>query len=50
MTRTESDRRAFIRKFFYADIADPKNYDLVINTGTLTIDAAVEAIRGALYR
>ncbi len=46
--RTESDRRAFVRKYFYADIADPANYDLVINTGTLSIDAAVEAIKGAL--
>ena len=42
--RTESDRRAFIRKYFNADIADPLNYDLIINTGTLSIDDAVNAI------
>ena len=42
--RTESDRRAFIRKYFNADIADPINYDLVVNTGTLEIDNAVNAI------
>ena len=46
--RTESDRRAFIRKYFNADIADPINYDLVINTGALEIDRAVEAVIAAL--
>jgi cytidylate kinase len=46
--RTESDRRAFIRKYFNADIADPINYDLVINTGALEIDKAVEAVIAAL--
>lgn len=42
--RTESDRRAFIRKYFNADIANPTNYDLVINTGSLEIDKAVDAV------
>jgi len=46
--RTESDRRAFIRKYFNADIADPTNYDLVINTEALEIDKAVEAVIAAL--
>ena len=46
--RTESDRRAFIRKYFNADITDPINYDLVINTGALEIDKAVEAVHAAL--
>jgi cytidylate kinase len=45
--RTESDRLAFIRKYFYADIADPSNYDLVINMANLSIAAAVSAIGGA---
>ena len=48
--RTDSDRRAFVRKYFHADITAPVNYDLVINTGTVSIDAAVEAIKGALGR
>lgn len=48
--RTDSDRRAFVRKYFHADITAPVNYDLVINTGTVSIHAAVEAIRGALGR
>lgn len=42
--RTESDRRAFIRKYFYAEIADPVNYDMVINTATLNMDDAAKAI------
>ncbi len=46
--RTESDRRAFIRKYFNADIADPTNYDLVINTATLNLDDAVNVVSAAL--
>jgi cytidylate kinase len=42
--RTESDRRAFIRKYFHSDIADPINYDMVLNTGTLSIESAAAAI------
>ena len=42
--RTESDRRAFIRKYFNADIADPVNYDYVINTGRVRVDDAVRVI------
>jgi len=45
--RTESERRAFIRKYFNADITDPINYDLVLNTGTLSIAAAADAIKSA---
>ena len=46
--RTESDRRAFIRKYFNAEIADPVNYDIVINTGTVGVDDAVSAIAAAI--
>jgi cytidylate kinase len=44
ITRTESERRAFIRKYFNADIADPANYDLVINTETIDIDGAAATV------
>ena len=40
----ESKRRAFIRQSFHADIADPHHYDLVINTGHLPVDQAVDII------
>lgn len=46
--RTESDRRAFIRKYFNADISDPSNYDLVLNSATLSVDDAVNVISAAL--
>jgi cytidylate kinase len=46
--RTESDRRAFIHKYFNAEIADPTNYDLVINTATLSLDDTVTMISVAL--
>ncbi len=46
--KTESDRRAFVRKYFHEDAADAVNYDLVLNTETLNIKAAVEAVKGAL--
>jgi cytidylate kinase len=46
--RTESDRRAFIRKYFNADIEDSTNYDLVINSATLSVDSAVDVISAAL--
>jgi len=46
--KTESDRKAFIKKYFNADIADIFNYDLIINTETLSIDEAVNAVNGVL--
>ena len=46
--KTESNRKAFIRKYFNADIADPNNYDLVINTANLSIDNVTDVIAAAL--
>ena len=46
--RTESDRRAFVRKYFHANIGDPVNYDLIINMANINIAAAAEAVRGGL--
>jgi cytidylate kinase len=47
MIKTESERRAFIRKYFYSDIGEPINYDLLINTDTVSVENAVEAIGSA---
>jgi len=47
MIKTESDRRAFIRKYFNSDISESVNYDLVINTDTVSVENAVEAIGSA---
>jgi cytidylate kinase len=46
--KTESDRKAFIKKYFNEDIQNPLNYDVIINTETLSIDDAVNAVAGAL--
>ncbi len=46
--KTESNRKAFIRKYFNADIADPDNYDLIINTETLSVDHAANVVAAAL--
>jgi cytidylate kinase len=40
----EAKRKAFIRKSFNADIADPINYDLTFNTEFIRYEAAVEAV------
>ncbi|MGA8179652.1 MAG: cytidylate kinase-like family protein [Desulfobacterales bacterium] len=48
--KTESDRKAFIKKYFNDDIRDPLNYDLIINTGAMSIDDAANAVKGALSR
>ncbi|HNR11683.1 MAG TPA: cytidylate kinase-like family protein [Thermodesulfobacteriota bacterium] len=45
--KTESERKAFIRKYFNADNDDPKNYDLLINTEIISVEAAVECIKAA---
>ena len=46
--KNDSDRRSFSRKYFYADVTDPLNYDLVINTARMSIDAGVKSIVAAL--
>ncbi|WP_054033749.1 AAA family ATPase [Desulfatitalea tepidiphila] len=44
----ENRRRAFIRQSFNADIVDPVHYDMILNTGNMNVDAAVEAVIGAV--
>jgi cytidylate kinase len=46
--RTDSDRRAFIRKYFNAEISDPTQYDLVINTENIDIETAAKTVSGAV--
>ena len=48
--RRASKRKAFVRQYFHADISDPKHYDMVINTGKVNVDAAVEAIVAAVMQ
>lgn len=46
--KTESNRKAFIKKYFNEDIQDPLNYDVIINTEGLSIDDAANAVAGTL--
>ena len=46
--KTDAARRSFIRKYFYIDASDPLNYDVVINTGRISYDTAVESIIAGL--
>jgi cytidylate kinase len=43
LLRTESDRSAFVKKYFHADMLDPNQYDLVFNTEQIPLQHAVEA-------
>jgi cytidylate kinase len=45
VTRTDAERKAFIQKYFQADMMDPTNYDLVINTHNIDIDLAARIIK-----
>lgn len=42
--KTESDRQAFIRKYFHQDITDPNGYDLVINSGALSLKEVIDTV------
>ncbi len=46
--KTDADRRSFVRKYFYIDASDPLNYDVVVNTGRISYDTAVESIIAGL--
>lgn len=48
MVSTDANRTAFIRRYFNADAQDPANYDLILNTGTLSVEKAVSIIQSAL--
>ncbi len=45
--RSESDRKAFIRKYFNIDMMDPLNYDLVLNTMNFNLDTAYKIVEEA---
>ncbi len=44
MIRTDANRVAFVKRYFNLDAADPANYDLILNTGTLSVDKTVDII------
>jgi cytidylate kinase len=50
VVKKENDQKAFVRKYFNADVADPKQYDIIINTGSVTIEGGAEAIKVAFEK
>jgi cytidylate kinase len=44
----EAERRAFLRRHFGAELDDPDDFDLVLNTATLGVEGAAEAVCAAL--
>lgn len=47
IVKTEKDRRAFIKKYFNADLTDPINYDLTLNTAHFNVEAVVNIVKEA---
>ena len=48
IARFDDGSREFVRRYFRANIADPVNYDMVINTDHLSIEGAASIIVDAL--
>jgi cytidylate kinase len=48
ITRYDTSRHEFAKRYFQAELEDPLHYDLVINTGRLPFDAAASTIINAL--
>ena len=46
--KNDANRRSFSRKYFYADVTDPLQYDLIINAARVSVDAGVEVVKSAL--
>jgi cytidylate kinase len=47
ITSFDTSRHEFIKRYFQAELEDPLNYDLVINTGRLNFEAAASNIINA---
>ena len=48
--RLERGQADFVERHFHKNIADPHNYDLVLNVGRLGMDAAIELLVNAMKR
>jgi cytidylate kinase len=44
IVKRDGDRKAFVRKYFNVDIADPSYYDMIINTEKVSVTAATESV------
>ncbi|MDD5344721.1 MAG: cytidylate kinase-like family protein [Smithella sp.] len=50
IVKTENNRKAFVRKYFNADLTDPAHYDMIINTERITMEGATESIIVAFHQ
>lgn len=50
LTRHDDGSREFVKRYFRENIADPLNYDIVINTGHFSIEDATSVIVDAIPR
>jgi len=50
VVKKENNRKAFARKYFNVDVADPMHYDMILNTEKITMAAATEAIIVAFHQ
>jgi hypothetical protein len=48
ITRSDNSSREFIKRYFKAELENPKHYDLVVNTGNLRFEAAASIVTYAL--
>ncbi|MBU8848670.1 MAG: cytidylate kinase-like family protein [Desulfobacterales bacterium] len=48
LVSTDANRNAFVKRYFNSDATDPANYDLLLNTGTLSVKKAVQVIKCAI--
>lgn len=48
LVSTDANRSAFVKRYFNCDATDASNYDLVLNTGSLSVDKAVQVIECAI--
>lgn len=48
ITEVDSERNAFLMRYFHAEFGDACRFDLTLNTATLGVDGAVGAVRAAL--
>jgi cytidylate kinase len=46
--RRDSDRQNYLQRYYQSDMNDPYSYDLQINTGTVSLQAAAQLVLGLI--
>lgn len=50
VTRVDNGSREFVKRYFQANVADPINYDIVVNTNHISIERAASIVVDAVPR